>query len=71
MESLFLLIPLSVLAIGVAVWIFFRMSDSGQFDDLDGPAHGVLLDDDRPPETADRTAGEAGARRTAQGPPGT
>ena len=48
MESLFLLIPLSLLAIAVAVWIFFRMSDSGQFDDMDSPAHGVLLDDDRP-----------------------
>lgn len=48
MEALFLLIPLSLLGIGVAIWFFFRMSDSGQFDDLDSPAHGVLLDDDRP-----------------------
>ncbi len=69
MESLFILIPLSVLAIGVAIWIFFRMSDSGQFDDMDSPAHGVLLDDDRPPGAADGTADEADARRPAQGPP--
>ena len=65
MESLFILIPLSVLAIAVAVWVFFRMSDSGQFDDLDGPAHGVLLDDDRPatpPEPADASASAASAR---------
>jgi cbb3-type cytochrome oxidase maturation protein len=48
MEALIILIPLSLLAIGVAVWIFLRMSDSGQFDDMDGPAHSVLLDDDRP-----------------------
>jgi len=52
MEALFLLIPLSLLGIGVAIWFFFRMSDSGQFDDLDSPGHGVLLDDDRPAPSA-------------------
>ena len=48
MEALYLLIPLSVLAVGAAVWLFLRMSDSGQFDDLDSPAHRILLDDDLP-----------------------
>ncbi len=66
MESLFLLIPLSVLAIAVAVWIFFRMSDSGQFDDMDSPAHGVLLDDDRPAPRTEATDPEEGRRCTAQ-----
>ncbi len=48
MEALYLLIPLSLLLVGLAVWVFFRMSDSGQFDDLQGPAHSILMDDDRP-----------------------
>ena len=48
MEALYLLIPLSLVLIAVAVWLFFRMSDSGQFDDMDGPAHSILMDDDRP-----------------------
>lgn len=48
MESLYLLIPVSVLIVGVAVWVFFRMADSGQFDDMDSPAQSILLDDDRP-----------------------
>ena len=48
MEALYLLIPLSLVLVGVAVWVFFRMSDSGQFDDLEGPAHSILMDDDRP-----------------------
>ncbi|HQD82319.1 MAG TPA: cbb3-type cytochrome oxidase assembly protein CcoS [Quisquiliibacterium sp.] len=48
MESLFLLIPISLVIIGIAVWLFFRMSDSGQFDDMTGPAHAILMDDDRP-----------------------
>ena len=47
MEALYLLVPLSVILVGVALWIFFGASDSGQFDDLEGPAHRILHDDDR------------------------
>ena len=46
MEILYLLIPLSValvFGIGVAFWWSLR---HGQFDDLEGPAHRVLMDDD-------------------------
>lgn len=46
MEALFLLIPMSVGLVAFAIWIFFGASDSGQFDDLEGPAHQVLHDDD-------------------------
>lgn len=48
MESLIILVPLSLVAVICAVWFFFRMSDSGQFDDDKGPAWSVILDDDRP-----------------------
>jgi cbb3-type cytochrome oxidase maturation protein len=48
MEALYLLIPLSLVLVGLAVWVFFRMSESGQFDDMEGPAHSILMDDDRP-----------------------
>lgn len=51
MESLYLLIPLSVIVVFIALWIFFRAMDSGQFDDLEGPALRILQDDDRPAET--------------------
>ena len=46
MDILFLLIPLSVvlvLVVGVAFWWSVR---SGQLDDLEGPAHRILDDDD-------------------------
>ncbi len=46
MEALYLLVPLSVVIVAIAVWIFFGAADSGQFDDLDGPALRILHDDD-------------------------
>ena len=50
MEALYLLVPLSVLIVFFAIWLFFRMSDSGQFDDMVGPAMRVVQDDDRSDE---------------------
>lgn len=47
MESLYLLIPLSVVVVFIALWVFFRAMDSGQFDDLEGPGMRILQDDDR------------------------
>lgn len=46
MEALFLLVPLSIILVGVAIWVFFGASDSGQFEDLEGPALRILRDDD-------------------------
>ncbi|MET4693525.1 cbb3-type cytochrome oxidase assembly protein CcoS [Endozoicomonas lisbonensis] len=45
MESLFILIPLAVLFIALAIRVFFWAVDSGQFDDLEGPAHSILYED--------------------------
>jgi cbb3-type cytochrome oxidase maturation protein len=47
MDALYLLIPLSVAIVFGAIALFFMMSDSGQFDDMVGPALRVLQDDDR------------------------
>jgi cbb3-type cytochrome oxidase maturation protein len=48
MESLFLLIPISLLLIGLLAWIFFWSVRAGQFDDLEGPGEAILMDDDTP-----------------------
>ena len=48
MEILFLLIPISVLLVMVIAGAFIWAVKSGQFEDMEGPAHRVLLDDDRP-----------------------
>lgn len=50
MESLYLLIPLSIAVVFIALWVFFKASDGGQFDDLVGPGMRVLQDDDTTPE---------------------
>lgn len=50
MDILFLLIPLSVVMVvlvGLAFWWSVR---SGQYDDLEGPAHRIVDDDDVPVE---------------------
>lgn len=49
MTILFLLIPLGLLLLAVAVAAFFWATRSGQFDDLDTPAWSVVMDDDRRP----------------------
>ena len=48
MESLFLLIPLSLVLVVLLAWILHWSIKSGQFDDLDGPGQSILMDDDAP-----------------------
>lgn len=50
MTILLLLIPLSLVLLGVAVWAFIWAVGRGQFDDLDSPALDILVD--RPEEQA-------------------
>jgi cbb3-type cytochrome oxidase maturation protein len=46
MESLYLLIPLSVAIVFLIGWVFWRALQGGQFDDLERPGTDVL-DEDR------------------------
>jgi cbb3-type cytochrome oxidase maturation protein len=46
MDILYLLIPLSVGLAFVIGAIFWWSVKSGQFDDLEGPAHRILQDED-------------------------
>ena len=48
MDILFLLIPISLIIMGIAIWVFLWAIRSGQFEDLEGPAHQILMDDDDP-----------------------
>ena len=49
MEIVYLLIPVSITLVAVIVWALLWAVRSGQFDDLEGPAHRIVMDDDQPP----------------------
>ena len=48
MEVIYLLIPIAVVLVMLIIGIFVWAARSGQFDDLEGPAHRILMDDDSP-----------------------
>lgn len=47
MEALFLLIPISLIILAVIVGALLWSVKSGQFDDLEGPAQRILMEEDR------------------------
>lgn len=47
METLYLLIPISVALVFLIAIAFWWSLRNGQFDDLEGPAYRILMDDDR------------------------
>lgn len=47
MESIYLLIPVSVLLVFGIALAFWWSVRSGQFDDLEGPGFRILMDDDQ------------------------
>ena len=57
--SLMVLIPISVAIVALILCVLWWAARSGQFDDLEGPAHAILMDDDNPvaPAEKDREAG--------------
>ena len=48
MEILYMLIPLGLIVMVIAIIAFLWAIKSGQYEDLDGPAHRILMDDDDP-----------------------
>lgn len=54
MSILYLLIPLGLILLGIAIAAFFWAVRSGQFDDLDTPAMSVVMDDDTKPAARNR-----------------
>ncbi|HUV23276.1 MAG TPA: cbb3-type cytochrome oxidase assembly protein CcoS [Gammaproteobacteria bacterium] len=47
MEIIYLLIPISLLLLGLILWILLWAVRDGQYDDLEGPAHSILMDEDK------------------------
>lgn len=47
MNILFIMIPMAVVLVVVAVAFFFWAANNKQFDDLDSPGYRILLDDEK------------------------
>lgn len=47
MNILLILIPISLVLVTAGVFLFNWAVKNGQYDDLEGPAHRILYDDDR------------------------
>jgi cbb3-type cytochrome oxidase maturation protein len=60
MPALYVMIPIAIVIVALAIWLFFWAVDSGQYDDMDGPAHSILFDDEDPQHQAgvDEAAGK-------------
>ena len=64
-SALIMLIPISVVVVGLIVVLLWWAARSGQFDDMEGPAHAILMDDDAPRATEDSGMVGAAERKTA------
>jgi cbb3-type cytochrome oxidase maturation protein len=65
---LYILIPLALMLLAVAVWALIWAIRSGQFDDLESHGWSVVLDDDQrpPPDPDEDTPGGADATGDAE-----
>lgn len=66
MTILYMLIPISLVFLSIAVWAFFWAVKNNQFDDLEGPAYRILFDEDEndlTPEERERRRQNANAAR--------
>tara|TARA_R110002074_G_scaffold402348_1_gene608363 strand:- start:4599 stop:4805 length:207 start_codon:yes stop_codon:yes gene_type:complete len=45
-DSLYFLIPVSIILVAIVIAVFLWAVKSGQFDDLEGPAHSILYEEE-------------------------
>ncbi|AYA64529.1 MULTISPECIES: cbb3-type cytochrome oxidase assembly protein CcoS [unclassified Alteromonas] len=50
MSIIYVLIPLAVIIVAIAIGVFFWAVKSNQFEDLDRQGYSILFDDDLSPE---------------------
>ena len=57
MQIVMILVPLMLILVALGVLLFSWAVKNGQYDDMDGPAHRILYDDDKDmiPKEARRT----------------
>lgn len=66
MAALYILIPVAIVLVALAIWVFFWAVDSGQYDDLDGPAHSILFDEEDPKHRAGIEQADQGSEEKSE-----
>ncbi|HCW89879.1 MAG TPA: cbb3-type cytochrome oxidase assembly protein CcoS [Marinobacter sp.] len=61
MKIVMVLVPLMLILVAIGIALFSWAVRNGQYDDLDGPAHRILYDDDE-----DRIPAEARQKKPAR-----
>ena len=46
MDIIYLLLPIALILVAIIVWVFMWAVKSDQFEDLEGPAHRIIMEDD-------------------------
>ncbi len=64
MDILYLLIPISLGLVAVIALAFLWAVRSGQFEDMEGPAHRILMDDDRQDNVAQDACQKSGPEKS-------
>ncbi|MGF6147555.1 Uncharacterized protein, possibly involved in nitrogen fixation [Kingella potus] len=70
MESMYILVPISLILGALIIYFFWWSGKTGQFDDLEGPAHRILMDDDsyREPQHPQKSGTPAESSRNGEQP---
>ena len=53
MDIIYLLLPIALILVAIIVWVFMWAVKSDQFEDLEGPAHRIIMEDDDRVESKD------------------
>jgi cbb3-type cytochrome oxidase maturation protein len=63
---IYVLIPLAIIIVGIAIGVFFWAVKSNQFEDLDRQGYSILFDDDINSESAQKTNDPADSNANEQ-----
>lgn len=64
MEIIYLLLFVALIVVVIIIVVFFWAVKSDQFEDLEGPAYRILMDDDKPKDESKKPELPANAKKT-------
>lgn len=70
MKIVLILVPITLILVALGILLFSWAVRNGQYDDLDGPAHRILYDDDKDMIPEDARQERHRSRADSSGPGG-